>query len=61
MEDPGIRRSWFVFAGTFFVLGLMAVLRLSLDGTRNIDWAIAGLIVVVGFAAVRHRVADQAL
>jgi diguanylate cyclase (GGDEF)-like protein len=61
VEDPGIRRSWFVFAATFFALGLMAVLRLSLDGTRNVDWAIAGLILVVGFAAVRHRVAVQAL
>ena len=61
MEDPGIRRSWFVFGATFFVLGLIAVIRLSLEGTRNIDWAIAGLIVVVGFAAVRHRIAVQAL
>ena len=61
MEDPGIRRSWLVFTITFFALGLIAVLRLSLDGTRNIDWAIAGLILVVGFAAVRHRIAVQAL
>jgi diguanylate cyclase (GGDEF)-like protein len=61
VEDPGIRRSWLVFAITFFALGLIAVLRLSLDGTRNIDWAIAGLILVVGFAAVRHRIAVQAL
>jgi diguanylate cyclase (GGDEF)-like protein len=61
VEDPGIRRSWLVFATTFFVLGLIAVLRLSLDGTRIADWAIAGLVVVVGFAAVRHRIAVQAL
>jgi diguanylate cyclase (GGDEF)-like protein len=61
VEDPGIRRSWLVFAITFFILGLIAVLRLSLEGTRNVDWAIAGLIVVVGFAAVRHRIAVQAL
>ena len=61
MEDPGIRRSWLLFAVTFFILGLIAVLRLSLDGTRTIDWAIAALIVVVGFAAVRHRIAVQAL
>jgi len=61
VEDPGIRRSWLVFTITFFALGLIAVLRLSLDGTRNIDWAIAGLILVVGFAAVRHRIAVQAL
>jgi len=61
VEDPGIRRSWLLFAVTFFILGLIAVLRLSLDGTRTIDWAIAALIVVVGFAAVRHRIAVQAL
>jgi diguanylate cyclase (GGDEF)-like protein len=61
VEDPGIRRSWLVFETTFFVLGLIAILRLSLDGTRNVDWAIAGLVVVVGFAAVRHRIAVQAL
>jgi diguanylate cyclase (GGDEF)-like protein len=61
VEDPRIRRSWLVFATTFFILGLIAVLRLSLDGTRNVDWAIAGLIAVVGFAAVRHRIAVQAL
>src|SRR6266550_4049363 len=61
VEDPGIRRSWLVFAVTFFSLGLIAVLRLSLDGTRVLDWAVAALIVVVGFAAVRHRIAVQAL
>jgi diguanylate cyclase (GGDEF)-like protein len=61
VEDPGVRRSWLVFAGTFFALGLIAVLRLSMTGTRTLDWAIAGLIAVVGFAAVRHRIAVQAL
>jgi diguanylate cyclase (GGDEF)-like protein len=60
-EEPGIRRSWLVFAITFFSLGLIAVLRLSLDGTRVLDWAVAALIVIVGFAAVRHRIAVQAL
>jgi diguanylate cyclase (GGDEF)-like protein len=50
-----------VFATTFFALGLIAVLRLTVNGTGPIDWAIAGLIVVVGFAAVRHRIAVQAL
>ncbi len=61
MEDPGVRRSWLVFTVTFFLLGLIAVLRLSLADTRNVDWAITALIVVVGFAAVRHRLAVQAL
>jgi diguanylate cyclase (GGDEF)-like protein len=61
VEDPGIRRSWFVFAVTFVALGLIAALRLSAAGTRPIDWAVAALIVVVGFAAVRSRIAVQAL
>jgi diguanylate cyclase (GGDEF)-like protein len=55
-EDPRIRRSWLVFAGAFFLLSLIAVLRLWAD-TGATDWAMALLIVVVGFAAVRHRVA----
>jgi diguanylate cyclase (GGDEF)-like protein len=61
VEDPGIRRSWFVFAIAFVVLGLIAALRLSAAGTRPIDWAVAALVVVVGFAAVRSRIAVQAL
>ena len=59
-EDRRIRRSWFVFAGSFFLLGLIAVLRLGVE-PRRMDWFIAGLIVVVGLAAVRHRLAVQAL
>jgi diguanylate cyclase (GGDEF)-like protein len=61
VEDPGIRRSWIVFATTFAALALIAVLRLSQGGTGIIDWGIAALIVVVGVAAVRNRVAVQAL
>ena len=59
-EDPRIRRSWLIFAGTFFLLGLIAVFRLWVD-PRLSNWAIALLIVVVGFAAVRHRIAVQDL
>ena len=59
-EDPRIRRSWLIFAGAFFLLGVLAVFRLWLD-PRLSNWAIALLIVVVGFAAVRHRVAVQDL
>jgi len=61
VEDQGIRRSWFVFAIAFVALGLIAALRLSAAGTRPIDWAVAALVVVVGFAAVRSRIAVQAL
>ncbi|HEX2754285.1 MAG TPA: GGDEF domain-containing protein [Candidatus Limnocylindrales bacterium] len=59
-EDPRIRRSWLAFAGAFFLLGLIAVFRLWVD-PRLSNWAIALLIVVVGFAAVRHRIAVQDL
>ena len=61
MEDPGIRRSWIVFATTFAALALIAVFRLSQVGTGIVDWGIAALIVVVGIAAVRNRFAVQAL
>ncbi len=59
-EDPRIRRSWLIFAGTFFLLGLIAVVRLWAD-TGASDWLIALLIVVVGFAAFRHRIAVRDL
>lgn len=59
-EDPRIRRSWLVFAIAFFLLGLIAVLRLWVE-TGASDWAIALLVVIVGFAAVRHRMAVQGL
>jgi len=60
-EDPTIRRSWFIFAGTFFALGLISVLRLFGPGARPLDAAITALIVIVGFAAVRNRLAVQEL
>ena len=60
-EDPRIRRSWFIFAGTFFALGLISVLRLFGPGARPLDAAVTALIVIVGFAAVRNRLAVQEL
>ena len=60
-EDPRIRRSWLIFAGTFFALGSISVVRLLAGGTMPLDLAMTGLIVVVGFAAVRHRLAVQEL
>ncbi|MEA2548982.1 MAG: hypothetical protein QOE42_1580, partial [Chloroflexota bacterium] len=59
-EDPRIRRSWLVFAGAFVLLCLIVVFRLWIE-TRLSDWAIALLVIVVGFAAVRHRIAVQDL
>jgi diguanylate cyclase (GGDEF)-like protein len=59
-EDPRIRRSWLIFAVSFFALGFIAVVRLVAERGLT-DLAITALLVVVGFAAVRHRLAVQAL
>lgn len=59
-EDPRIHRSWLVFAVSFFALGFIALVRLVAERGLT-DLAIAALLVVVGFAAVRHRLAVQAL
>jgi diguanylate cyclase (GGDEF)-like protein len=44
-----------IFAASFLVLGLIAVLRVLTDAARPMDWAVVGLVFVVGAAAVRHR------
>lgn len=59
--DRRIRRAWWIFAISFFVLGSIALIRLGTERARPIDWAIVGLILVVGYAAVRHREAVAAL
>jgi len=59
--DRRIRRAWWIFAASFIVLGSIAVVRLGMERARPIDWAIVGLILVVGYAAVRHRQAVSAL
>jgi diguanylate cyclase (GGDEF)-like protein len=55
------RRAWWIFAASFFVLGLIAILRLATERTGPIDAAVLGLVLVVGFAAIRHRQAVAAL
>jgi diguanylate cyclase (GGDEF)-like protein len=62
-ETPERRttRAWWIFAGSFFILGLIAVLRLATETARPIDWAIVGLVLIVGFTAIRHRQAVAAL
>ena len=59
--DRRTRRAWWIFAASFFILGLIAVLRLGTERARPIDLAVVGLLVVVGFAAIRHRQAVAAL
>ena len=56
-----IRRAWWIFATSFFILGLFAVLRLGTERARPLDWAIVGLVLIVGFTAIRHREAVAAL
>lgn len=58
--DPRIRRSWFVFAGTFAAVGLLALGRLAVD-PQPLNLLVALLVGVVGLAAVRHRSAVQDL
>jgi diguanylate cyclase (GGDEF)-like protein len=60
-EDRRIRRSWLVLSGSLFVLALAALLRVAVDGARPLDWLMIGVIVVVAFVAVRHRIAVGAL
>ena len=59
--DRRIRRAWWIFATSFFILGLIALFRLGTERVRPLDWVILGLILVVGYAAVRHREAVSAL
>ena len=60
-EDRRIRRSWLIFGGSFALLGLIAALRIGTERARPLDWVVAGLVVVVGFAAFRHRQAVEVL
>lgn len=55
MPDQRIRRSWWIFAGTFILLTILLLARLLTDGGRALDWVVAGLTLVVGIAAFRHR------
>src|SRR6185369_12002495 len=55
-----IRRAWWIFAGSFFILGLIAVLRVLTDAAKPMDWAVVALVFVVGAAAILHREAVAA-
>ncbi|HEY0443197.1 MAG TPA: hypothetical protein VGC90_03145, partial [Candidatus Limnocylindrales bacterium] len=54
-QDRRIRRTWWALAGSFFVLGVLTVLRLAAGQPRAIDFALATLVLVVGAAAILHR------
>lgn len=60
-SDRRIRRAWVVFSGAFLLLAALIVVRLVAGGAQPIDWAVAGLLGLVGLAALRHRQAVLAL
>ncbi len=59
--DSRIRRSWWIFAGTIFLLGLLLAARLFAEGARPLDWVVVALLGLVGITAIRHREAVEAL
>ena len=52
--DPSIRRTWWLLAGTFFVLALISGLRLVVF-RQPVDFLTAALVIVAAIAAVAHR------
>ncbi|HXI46020.1 MAG TPA: sensor domain-containing diguanylate cyclase [Candidatus Acidoferrales bacterium] len=52
--DPSIRRTWWLLAGSFFVLGLVAVLRVIVE-RGPLDWLVAVAVLVAAAAAIGHR------
>ena len=56
-----IRRTWWFLAGSFFVLGVVTLLRLLGGQAARLDWILGGLVLVAGLAAVLHREAVLAL
>jgi diguanylate cyclase (GGDEF)-like protein len=52
--DPSIRRTWWLLAGTFFLLALTNGIRLVIERSP-IDWLTVGLVIVAAIAAVAHR------
>ncbi len=56
--DPYVRRiqrSWRFLVASFFTLGVILAVRMGTDRTRLIDYIVAGLVVLVGYAAILHR------
>jgi diguanylate cyclase (GGDEF)-like protein len=52
--DPSIRRTWWLLAGSFFLLALLNGIRLVTE-KQPIDWLTVGLVIVAAIAAVAHR------
>src|ERR1041385_2458023 len=52
--DPSIRRTWWLLAGTFFLLALLNGIRLVTE-RQPIDWLTVALVIVAAVAAIAHR------
>jgi diguanylate cyclase (GGDEF)-like protein len=52
--DPSIRRTWWLLAGTFFLLALTNGIRLVTEH-QPADWLTVGLVFVAAVAAIAHR------
>ena len=59
--DRRIRRSWWVFAGSFLALGAIVFLRLGAEGASLLDWVVIALLGVAGAAGLVNRQAVAAL
>ena len=59
--DRRIRRAWALLSGTYVLLAFVILVSLVVGGAQLVDWAILGLLGLVGVAAVRHRQAALAL
>jgi diguanylate cyclase (GGDEF)-like protein len=60
-SDRRIRRSWWVFSGSFLGLGTIVFLRLGAEGASPLDWIVIGLLLVAGTAGLINRQAVSAL
>lgn len=60
-SDRRIRRSWWVFSGSFVALGAIVLLRLGAEGASVLDWLVIALLVVAGGAGLINRQAVSTL
>jgi diguanylate cyclase len=60
-SDRRIRRSWWVFSGSFLALGTIVFLRLGAQGASLLDWMVIVLLLVAGAAGLINRQAVTAL
>ena len=61
VSDRRIRRSWWVFSGSFLALGAIVLVRLGTEGASLLDWLVIALLVVAGAAGLFNRQALSSL